>query len=81
MSEVCYRAWSVTTEGIWFLWQTGPASGELRFLYFATGKIHTATSMSKPLQQSISISPDNRSGLYSQVDHAGTEILLVENFH
>jgi serine/threonine protein kinase/Tol biopolymer transport system component len=81
IGQVFERAWSVTGQGVWFLWPTGPEGGELRFLDFATGQVHTAASTSKPLQQSLSISPDNRWALYTQVDHDGTEILLVENFH
>jgi hypothetical protein len=53
---------------------------ELRFLDTAAGKVTTAARIAVPGETGLALSPDGRALLYNQIDHAGTEILLVENF-
>jgi Tol biopolymer transport system component len=74
------RTWAVSREGIWFLVPVGQQRAELRFLDFATGKTNTAGRIGTPVHTGMAISPDGRTLLYNQLDHSGTEILLVEHF-
>ena len=78
--EVLDRTWSVGVEGMWFLAADGRERAELRFLDITTRKMTTAGRIGKPVMTGLALSPDGRSLLYNQVDHGGTEILLVENF-
>jgi len=35
----------------------------------------------KPLDLGLTVSPDGRTLLYSQVDYTGSNLMLVEDFH
>jgi serine/threonine protein kinase len=78
--EVFDRTWAVSTQGIWFLVPDGPRRAWLRFFDTATGRISTAAGIDKPVYTGLTLSADGRSLLYNQIDHSGTEILLIENF-
>jgi Tol biopolymer transport system component len=78
--QVFDRTWALTAEGIWLLFPGGAQATELRFVDPVSGKISTAAHIGKPARTGLAISPDGGSLLYNQVDHVGTEILLVENF-
>ena len=79
LPKVFDRCWAVTSDGVWFAQQVGPASG-LQFFDFKTTKITNTVHLSRPLSVGLAISPDQRALLYNQADSSGTEILLVENF-
>ena len=37
--------------------------------------------MTKPVEGLLSVSPDERYLLYAQIDQAGSDLMLVENYH
>ncbi|HVN78659.1 MAG TPA: protein kinase [Terriglobia bacterium] len=82
-SVAARRCFYVVREGIYFI--PGPgADGKyaIQFLSFATGKVKTVAPMSgPPFLGGLSVSPDGRSLLFSQNDEAGSDLMLVENFH
>jgi hypothetical protein len=51
-----------------------------QFMSFATGKVKTVAPMSGPTAEGLSVSPDGRSLLFSQLDETGSDLMLVENF-
>jgi Tol biopolymer transport system component len=46
----------------------------------STGRSHVVLELSKPIAPGLSLSPDERYLLYSQVDDEGSELMLVDNF-
>jgi hypothetical protein len=50
------------------------------FLNFATGQVQTFGSMTRQTFNGMTISADGRWLAYVQQDHAGSDIVLVENF-
>jgi serine/threonine protein kinase/Tol biopolymer transport system component len=82
--EVCAsvddRAFFPTKDGIYLISQPGAGgNASIQFLSFATGKVKTVVSISMA-EEGLSASPDGRYLLFSQVDEAGSDLMLVENF-
>jgi Tol biopolymer transport system component len=74
------REWFVTAQGIWYIWPVARSKAEVRYFDFAKRKTTVAGIINKPVATGLSLSPDGRYLLFNQVDHSGTELLLVENF-
>ena len=72
--------WAVAEKGINFVRRSGenPRS-DLCFYEFATGRSRTISTLPSRVGF-ISPSPDGRYVLYSKVDAAGSDLMLVENF-
>jgi Tol biopolymer transport system component len=79
LPSVTSRSWVVTAGGIWFTALNGPAT-DVRYFDTRTGKTTAAVSITGPIIPGLSLSPDGRSLLYTQVDQQISEIQLVENF-
>jgi len=81
LPSVVMRAFSLVNDGIYFIPERG-ADGKhsIQFLSFATGKVKTVAPISRPLLEGLCVSPDGRSLLFSQVDEAVSDLMLVENF-
>jgi len=81
-----YLNLAIVDEGIYFVPQQGMASEySIQFLNLGTKQINRIANFEKPLdmfaaEAGLAISPDNRWVLYTQVDQAGAELRLVENF-
>jgi len=81
-----YLNLAIVDEGIYFVPQQGMASGySIRFLNLGTKQIRRIANFEKPLDLDVDVgglaySPDGRWILYTQVDQAGAELRLVENF-
>jgi Tol biopolymer transport system component len=77
------RVWSsfdVAPDGIYYIPIGGPGNYTIRFLDLASGKTRQVASLPKPPWGGVSLSPDGRHLLYSQVDQTGADLMLVENF-
>jgi Tol biopolymer transport system component len=82
LPSVVNRSFFPGNDGIYFI--PGPgADGKhaIQFLSYATGRVRTVAAMSGPPQEGLSVSPDGRSLLFSQLDESGSDLMLVENFH
>jgi len=78
LEGVPYRAWAVTASGLWFIDRdTKPRS--LKFRSFS-GKTRTVAEIDKPVSWGLTVSPDERTILYSQLDQSGSDLMLVEGF-
>lgn len=74
--------YAVTDKGIYFIPHNGPdGTAWVQFFDFTTGKSTQIVKVTKPLDLGLSVSPDGRTLLYSQVDYTGSNLMLVENFH
>jgi Tol biopolymer transport system component len=75
------RAFCPVNDGIYFIPAPGPdGKFPIQFLSFATAKVKTVAPMSGPPIDGLSVSPDGRWILYSQIDQVGSDLMLVENF-
>jgi Tol biopolymer transport system component len=75
------RSFVPTSTGVYFF--SSESDGQLsnlQFLDFKTGRIKIIAHIPKPVQTGLTISPDGRTLLYSQIDQDGSEIMLAENF-
>ena len=60
------------------------AAGSIEFMNLATNEIRPLASFEKPsylATAGLAVSPDGQWILYGQVEQAGSELMLVENFH
>ena len=76
-----YGLWTVGQDGIWFF--TNPdekGQSDLSIHEFATGKIRKILTVERLATCGVCVSPDGRTVLYTQVDEAGSDLMLVENF-
>ena len=68
-------------KGIYFI--STPSSGSdclIQFFSFASGKIKPVAAIGKSWPSSFTVSPDEQSFLYSQLNLRGSDLMLVENF-
>jgi hypothetical protein len=74
-------AYAPGRKGIYFIRQASPGGQQsLAFLHLADGQITTLAEISRPLEYGFALSPDERTILYSQIDHVTSELMLVEHF-
>jgi eukaryotic-like serine/threonine-protein kinase len=80
--KAVYRSnFAVQDRGIYFTPPRG-ASGEsaVQFLDFSTGAIKTIYPIDKTIDLGLTVSPDGHYVLWSQIDHVGSNLMLVESF-
>jgi hypothetical protein len=70
--------WALVQDGIYFTPQDRPRS--ICFFDFATRKTREVFKADTDLAEGMSISPDGRYTLYSQIDANNADIMLVNNF-
>jgi Tol biopolymer transport system component len=72
---------AVVDEGIYFIPTPDPTAGySIQFFSFATGKMTLITKIEKPVELGLSVSPDRKWILYSQIDEQSSDLMLVEHF-
>ena len=74
-----FNLWTVGQTGIFFVPAEAPKS--LRYFDFRTGKGRELFTVQKEFAGGLSVSPDGRYLLFSQVDEANSDIVLVRDFH
>jgi eukaryotic-like serine/threonine-protein kinase len=74
--------WGVVENGIYFINSDAKPGVAIEFFDFATDRVRRIANLGKLPHHShnLTVSPDRREILYSQLDNAGTDIMLVENF-
>ena len=75
--------YEVVEDGVYFVPPSTPEDGfSVGFLRFATGAVERVISLERqpPLGDFMSVSPDGRSILYSQLEEWQSDIMLGENF-
>ena len=80
---------SVHTDGRWTLGQedvyffTAPdkqGHSDIRLYEFSTGNIRKILTIERGISEQIAVSPDSRTILYTQLDEAGSDLMLVGEF-
>ena len=69
----------IVSKGIYFV-PSQDRDSSIQFLDFATNHTKRVASFGKPPSGGLALSPDGRWILYTQLDQAGAELRLVENF-
>ena len=78
----CELQHALSKRGIYFLEGTpSDANLHVQFLSFATHIIQTIGMVPGPVVDEISVSPDERWLLFGTRRGAGSELMLIENFH
>ncbi len=82
MEKIEDANFAVTEHGVYFTPSHLREDGSsIQFLNFATDTIQEIAKPAKSVDAGLSISPDGKSILFVQVDHAGSNLMLVEGFH
>ena len=81
LPSVAWRSFCLVNEGIYFVPEPGAdRKSSIQFLSFASAQVKTVAPISRSPSSGLSVSPDGRSLLFSQVDEEGNDLMLVENF-
>jgi hypothetical protein len=81
LPQVASRNWVVLDTGIWFLTPNSQGSSLLQFYDFASKATRTVYRTSRPVYAGLTLSPDRRRILFTQVDRPPSRnLMLVENF-
>ena len=75
-----FASWAVVDDGIYFI---NPEGRAIKFFSFATRRVTEIATLEKEAftgLPGLSVSPDGRLMVYTQVDHRTSDIMLVENF-
>jgi len=70
--------WALAPGGIYFV--SPDASRSVQYFDFATKKVRQIFEIEKGLAYGLSVSPDERWILYSQIDEQKSELMLVDHF-
>jgi hypothetical protein len=66
--------------GVYFE-RSGEGSGfVISYMSFSDHVVRDVATINAPVGDSLTVSPDERSIVYSQIDHSGSDLFLVENF-
>lgn len=67
--------------GVFFVQPLAPdGTSSISYLDLASGAIKEVLKLDKPADLGLALSPDGRSLLFTKIDYAGTDLMLVENF-
>jgi Tol biopolymer transport system component len=81
LESVRWLDFAVVDRGIYFIPKVhADGSSSIQFFDFNQGTISTLARIDKPLGTGLSVSPDQRYFLYTQIDQSGSDMMLVENF-
>jgi Tol biopolymer transport system component len=68
---------AVGHSGVYFM-RAEAAGQSVNYYEFASGKTRKLAVVTKPVHLGVAISPDERYFTYAQIDHEGSELMLVE---
>lgn len=71
---------AVTAKGIYYEQPEPGGTASIRYLNFRNGRERKLAFTERPSVFGFSVSPDERHIVYSQIDLAGSDLMLVENF-
>jgi hypothetical protein len=73
--------WAVSRQGIFYVAAAdGGNQFDIRLYEFASGKSTKLITLDREMRHPIVVSPDGRTILWTKVEEAGSDLMLVENF-
>jgi Tol biopolymer transport system component len=72
---------AVTKRGIYFMRHTADEGAMLSFMSFSPQVVQDLARVKSSIGDGLTVSPDGSSILYAQIDQAGSDLYLVENFN
>jgi serine/threonine protein kinase/Tol biopolymer transport system component len=70
-----------TSDGVYFIQPLKPdGSSVVAYFDFASRSSKEVVKLDKPADLGLALSPDGRTLLFTKLDYAGTDLMLVENF-
>ena len=76
-----WSTFAPVARGIYFIPSRGPtAPASIQFLSFLDGRIKTIIGIAKPVFVGLTVSPDGKSLLYTQIDQEVSDLMVVERF-
>jgi len=79
LEAVAAYSYAVSDGGVYFMKPSGITS-VLQFLDLAMRRVKPIATTTKPLSLGLTVSPNHRWALFSQMDQQGSDLMLVENF-
>ena len=81
LETVYNRAFEVRAEGIYYMsWSSEDGTSRLQFHAFSGGKSRELAKFEGVIENGLGVSPDGKSFLFSRLDAASADLMLVENF-
>jgi Tol biopolymer transport system component len=81
LDSVWPLCFAVSSQGIFYVpGAGGELQGKLNYFEFRTGRTTTITTLNAPAAEGVTISPDERTLLFSQKDQIGSDLTLVNGF-
>ena len=79
-NTVGFECFTMGKRGVYFE-RSGEGSGfVISYMSFSDHVVRDVATINAPVGDSLTVSPDERSIVYSQIDHSGSDLFLVENF-
>lgn len=80
LNGILGRSFTVTAGILYFLRRSAEGVNSLHSFEIATGKEELISSIPKPFWNGLSVSPDGKYAIYSQLDNQGADLMMIENF-
>jgi hypothetical protein len=76
LAGVFVRNSVIATNGIYL---SPPGSRVIRFLNFTTGAVNDVITLEQPMSAGVSLSPDERYLILTQMESRGSDLMMIEN--
>ena len=78
LTSVFGMGFALSRKGIYFEHFENDGTASVDLLLFKTGKLKPVAKIDRPLTFGLSVSPDERYLLYSELDQSGTDLMMIE---
>jgi len=79
--DVLLRGYAVTPDRIYYFRRDAHGHATLRSLTPATGENVPVATITKTLHLGLTVSPNRKDTLYTQIDREGSNLMLLDDFH
>ena len=81
LDRIVRHNFAATSAGVFFVQPLkSDGTSSLAYLDFVSGAIKEVVKLDKPPDLGVALAPDGKSLLFTKIDYAGTDLMLVENF-